>query len=97
MQINIQGQNVEVTDAIKDYINKKLKRLESFDSFITSIDFHLHIDHLSQVAEAQIMVRGGQIHAKADSEDMYAAIDTLTDRMIRQLTKFKEKHTAHRE
>ncbi|MCH9770687.1 MAG: ribosome-associated translation inhibitor RaiA [Gammaproteobacteria bacterium] len=95
MQTHIQGNNIEVTSAIEQYIDKKLKRLSHYDSFITSINFTLQVDHLKQIAEAQVALRGSTFHAKADAEDMYAAIDLLADRINRQLSKHKEKLTDH--
>ena len=96
MNIQYTGHNTEVTDALKDFTNKKFTRLNTFNDHITKIQVTLSIANLDQIAEASISVPGQIIHAKSESHDMYTAIDLLTDKLIRQLKKYKEKHADHR-
>ncbi len=96
MQIEISGQHVELTDAIKDYANKKLTKLNTHLHSITAIHVMLKIEKHLQIAEAQVSFPGNHIHAEADSTDMYKAIDQLVDKLVKQLTKHKEKITDHR-
>ena len=53
------------------------------------------LDKLAQKAEATVHVTGGDLFANAEHEDLYAAIDALTDKLDRQLIKHKEKHRGH--
>ena len=53
------------------------------------------VDKLAQKAEATVHVTGGDLFANAEHEDLYAAIDALTDKLDRQLIKHKEKHRGH--
>ncbi len=91
MQINISGHHVEVTDALKDYVADKLTKLERHTGDITSIQAILSVEKNRQKAEATIRVKGADLFANAESEDMYAAIDLLTDKLDRQVVKHKEK------
>ena len=91
MQINISGHHVDLTDALHDYVINKLSRLERHFENITSIDVTLTVDKLIQKAEANVHVAGADLFAAAESSDMYAAIDALTDKLDRQLIKHKEK------
>ncbi|MBO6258299.1 MAG: ribosome-associated translation inhibitor RaiA [Succinivibrio sp.] len=91
MQINIQGVGIKLTDALKDYVNDKFKRLERKGDIITSIAVTLTVDKLSQIAKADLAVTGGNLHAEDTAESMYAAIDGLIDKVDRQLVKYKEK------
>lgn len=91
MQINISGHHVEVTDALKDYVADKLQKLERHTGDITSIQAILSVEKNRQKAEATIRVKGADLFANAESEDMYAAIDMLTDKLDRQVVKHKEK------
>lgn len=50
---------------------------------------------MTKIAEATIQVNGGELHASAEAEDMYAAIDGLMDKLARQLTKHKDKLRQH--
>ena len=95
MQITISGHHVEVTDPLRDYVNTKFERLQRhFDQF-TNTDVTLIVEKLVQKAEATIHVSGADIFATAESEDMYAAIDLLADKLDRQLIKHKEKSRGH--
>jgi putative sigma-54 modulation protein len=96
MQINISGHHLEITDSIRDYVQSKLERLSSHHDRITSTNVILTVDKLDQKAEATVHVSGKDLFADATSEDLYAAIDALADKLDRQLIKHKEKMRSHR-
>ena len=79
MQLNISGHHVELTPALKDYVNTKFEKLERHFDHISNCQVTLEVEKVRQMAEATLHVIGGEIHAKAESEDMYAAIDALVD------------------
>ncbi|GAA5317699.1 MAG: ribosome hibernation promoting factor [Candidatus Pelagadaptatus aseana] len=91
MQINISGHHVELTTPIKDYVHAKLEKLERHHDKITSTNVILSVEKLVQKAEATVHVSGKDFFANSESEDLYAAIDTLSDKLDRQLIKHKEK------
>lgn len=91
MQINITGHHLEVTDAIREYVLNKLSRLEKHHDKITSTHVILSVDKLIQKAEATVHVSGAEFFANSGHDDLYAAIDLLTDKLDRQLIKHKEK------
>jgi len=95
MQLNISGHHVEVTDAIREYVVNKISRLEKHNDSITTTNVILSVEKLVQKAEATIHVAGAELFANAEHEDLYAAIDSLTDKLDRQLIKHKEKHRGH--
>jgi len=98
MQLEVTGHNIEVTQALRAYISEKTERLvRHFDNLI-SAHFVLRLDKLEHTAEATISVGGrtNPIHADAVSEDMYAAIDGLIDKLDRQVRRHKDKVTDHR-
>ena len=96
MQINISGHHVDLTPALKEYVSSKFEKLERHHDRITSTNVILTVDKLRQIAESSIHVSGKDFHAVCESEDMYAAIDLLTDKLDRQLIKHKEKMRTHR-
>lgn len=92
MQINITGHHVEVTPALKAYVQDKLKKIEKRFSNITNVHVTLTVETKTlQKAEASIHLAKAEIHAASEHENMYAAIDTLVDKLSRQVTKHKEK------
>jgi putative sigma-54 modulation protein len=91
MQLNISGHHVDITDALRTYVSEKLEKLERHYDQMTNVHVVLSVEKLQQRAEATIHVSGAEIFADADCDDMYAAIDALTDKLNRQLIKHKEK------
>ena len=96
MQLNITGHNMELTPALRAFTEKKFQRLKAHQDTITSTHITFNSDKLNQIAEAQIHVPGHTIIAKAESDNIYASIDLLMDKLLRQLNKYKEKQTDHR-
>lgn len=97
MQINISGHHVDLTDAMKDYTSEKLQKLARHADDIVSIQAILSVEKTRQRAEATVHVKGADLFANAESEDMYAAIDLLSDKLDRQVLKHKEKVTARKQ
>ncbi|SDH31237.1 putative sigma-54 modulation protein [Vibrio xiamenensis] len=95
MQININGHHIDLTDSMQDYVNDKFQKLERFFDHITNVHVVLRVEKVTQIAEATLHVSQGEIHASADDENMYAAIDSLVDKLTRQLNKHKEKLINH--
>jgi putative sigma-54 modulation protein len=93
MQIKLSGHHVEITQALHDYVHDKLERIERHFDNVTSVQVILSVEKLRQKAEATIHVAGNEIFADAVEEDMYAAIDALSDKIDRQIKKHKEKLT----
>ncbi len=95
MQITVSGHHVDVTPALRDYVNTKLGKLQRHFDNITNSAVTLTVEKLIHKAEATVHVAGADLFALAESTDMYAAIDALTDKLDRQLIKHKEKLKAH--
>jgi putative sigma-54 modulation protein len=95
MQMTISGHHLDITDPIRDYVTVKLSKLERHYDQISSTSVILSVDKLMQKAEATVHVSGADLFANAQHEDLYAAIDALTDKLDRQLIKHKEKHRDH--
>ncbi|MEX2489045.1 MAG: ribosome-associated translation inhibitor RaiA [Pseudomonadales bacterium] len=91
MQINISGHHIDVTPAIRSYVETKADRLQRHFDRITHIDVILTVEKQRQKAESTVRITGGEVFADAESDDLYAAIDMLVDKLDRQLIKQKEK------
>jgi putative sigma-54 modulation protein len=97
MQINLSGHHVDISPALKDYVYTKLQRLARHSGHVTNAYVVLSIEKMRQKAEATIHVSRAHLFADAIDEDMYAAIDALTDKLDRQLKRHKDKLTDHRQ
>ena len=91
MNIKITGRSIEVTDAMKDYIEKRLERLEKFEGKNTDVNVVCSVEREDQIAEIQINHDGEFLRVEERNADFYAAIDLALDRAERQLRKEKEK------
>ena len=97
MKLLIQGNNIDVTESIHDYVQEKLeKAVKHFQSITTKVDVHLSVARNSRItdkhkAEVTVYANGAVIRAQEGSESLYASIDLVSDKIARQLRKYKEK------
>ncbi|PVZ84913.1 hypothetical protein C9426_21490 [Serratia sp. S1B] len=91
MQLNITGHHIEITEPMREFVNNKFAKLEQYFDRINQVYVVLSVEKVQQIAEATVHVNGGELHATAEQEDMYAAIDCLIDKLARQLNKHKDK------
>ncbi|MEN8175542.1 MAG: ribosome-associated translation inhibitor RaiA [Pseudomonadota bacterium] len=96
MQINLTGRHLDITDSMRNYVSSKFERLERHFDHVTNVHVILSVEKLRQKAEASFHVSGQDMYADSEHQDMYAAIDTLVDKLDRQVLKHKEKITNHR-
>ena len=96
MQINLTGHHVDVTDALKGYVDNKFERLARHFDHVINAHVILSVEKLAQKAEATLHINGANVFADSVHEDMYAAIDGLIDKLDRQVLRYKEKKSSHR-
>ena len=90
MNLSISGHHLEVTPALREYVTSKLRRIRHFDQVI-DVNVILSVEKLVQRAEMKLLVAGREIFAEATHTDLYAAVDTLIDKLDRQVIKHKQK------
>ena len=95
MQLNVSGHHIEVTDALRGYVESKIEKIQRHFDLVSDVNCILTVEKLRHKAEATMRISGGNLFADATEEDMYAAIDALTDKLDRQVKKHKEKLTDH--
>lgn len=91
-QIQFTGHNIIVTPTLREFTHTKFKRLERYADRITSVHVVFNVNKDLQIAEAKLHLPGSEIFASAESEDMYKTIDSLIDKLVRQLSKHKSKN-----
>ncbi len=95
MQINLTGHHIEITSSLREYVTSKFAKLERHFDHINNVHVVLNVEKLTHKAEATLHMNGSDIFASSTDNDMYAAIDSLIDKLDRQVLKYKEKITAH--
>ena len=95
MRIETHGQQIEVTPALRDYVESKLARLQRHYDQPFDVRTQLSLDKPDHRAEATLNLAGRTLHCDAAAVDMYAAIDLLADKLDRLLMKQKERMVDH--
>jgi putative sigma-54 modulation protein len=91
MKVNILGKNIEVTEGLRNAVEKKLSRLDKFfdneqEAFVT-----LSVQKARQIIEVTIRFNGVLLRGEESNSDMYAAIDIVSDKLERQMVKHKSR------
>ena len=94
LKFNIRGENVEVTDAIRDYVVKRISKLERFLEPNVEANAHVNLKVYSNrtyKVEVTIPLSYLTLRAEETSNDMYGSVDLVTDKLERQIRKYKTK------
>lgn len=93
MKINARGSKLEVTDAIRDYINKKVAKLDKYFENPDEFTANVLIKTIgnSQTVEVTIPIRKVILRAEESSEDLYKSIDLVSEKLERQIRKNKTR------
>lgn len=95
MHLSLTGHHVELTPALKGYLEKKLDRVVRHSDHVLDVHCILTVEKLQHKAEATVSLNGSKLYADAIDSDMYAAIDALADKLDRGVKKHKEKLSDH--
>ena len=95
MNLQISGHHLEITPAIHDYVTGKLERVTRHFDNVIDVNVILSVDKLKQKAEVTVHLAGKDVFVEAIDEDLYAAIDSLADKLDRQIQKHKQKIQDH--
>jgi putative sigma-54 modulation protein len=96
MNVYLTGHHLEITPSIRDYVSTKLQRITHHFDHVIDVNVVLTVEKLNQKVEASVHVRGKEIFCKSIDPDMYAAIDSLIDKLDRTIIKHKEKSLERR-
>lgn len=94
MKYNVRGENIEVTPALREYVEKKLSKLNRY--FTTTPNANVHVNlktYTDKRAKVEVTIPMTNLVLRAEevNNDMYAAIDLITDKLERQIRKHKTK------
>ncbi|HXH63964.1 MAG TPA: ribosome-associated translation inhibitor RaiA [Mariprofundaceae bacterium] len=95
MQVSITGRNMELTEPLKAYVDDKLQHLKHSFDHVVDVHVVLSVQKFHHQCEMTVQASGMVVHAKHDSEDMYASIDGVVDKLNRQLKRYRAKMHRH--
>ncbi|MBD0329606.1 MAG: ribosome-associated translation inhibitor RaiA [Thermoleophilia bacterium] len=98
MRLHVKGKNLDVSDSIRDYAERKLRKLERQLNDATRVDLELAVERnpsiaANQVAEATVWTKGPVLRAREASSDMRASIDQLTEKLQRQVKDYRGRRS----
>lgn len=96
MNLHLTGHHVQITPAIREYVASKMARITHHFDHVIDVNVIMSVEKLRQKVEATVHVSGRDIFCESAAEDMYAAIDTLIDKLDRAIIKHKEKNLERR-
>jgi putative sigma-54 modulation protein len=91
MDISFAGHHIEITSALKAFAEEKLAKLEHHFDKITAIHVVFSVEKIRQIATATVLLSKFELHASAESDNLYTAIDSMVEKLDKQLIKHKEK------
>jgi ribosome hibernation promoting factor len=97
MNLTLTGHHVDITPAIRDYVTQKIGRITRHFDQVIDVSVTISVEKLRQKVEANVHISGRDLFVQADDADMYAAIDSLVDKLDRQIIRHKEKRNGRRE
>lgn len=95
MNVTVTGRHMEMTDALKSYINSGLDKLTTHFDKVIDADVILDVQKHRHIAEINLHANGLRVHGKEASSDMYASVDAVLAKLEKQIRKFKERINRH--
>jgi putative sigma-54 modulation protein len=96
MQIATTFRHMETSDALKSYVEEKTARVQKYIDEPINVQVFLTVEKIRHIAEITITAKGITIKASEETNDMYAAVDAVLDKIERQLRRYKEKIKEHK-
>lgn len=97
----IKGKNIDVTPGLRDFITRKLSKLDKYEKHIIEVSVEMHVERNPRIADNQIVevniyANGAVMRAEESSHDMYASIDVVIDKLERQMKRYEEKKVRNK-
>lgn len=96
MEVMITGKQLDVTPALKEYVETRAKKIEKYTTNVTKAIFTLKVEKYRHMAEVLVKVNGFIIQSEQETDEMYVSVDKAISKIERQLKKHKEKLQNHR-
>lgn len=96
MQIDITGQQLEVTEPIKDYIETKFDRIKRHSDQVLSVHVMLNVEKIRHKSEVTVHIGGKDFFAESTEDNLYKSIDAMVDKLDKQIRRHKSKLNNHK-
>lgn len=89
MNINVRGKQIKVTDALKDYVEKRVGKLGKYSDDFTDVQVTLSVEKERQKVEITAPLNGFILRGEEETDDLYSSIDLVVDKLERQMEKYR--------
>ena len=96
MEIHITGKNIDTGDALKQHIHDKMASLETYFNNVVDVHVILRQEGNRHISEVNTLLSGIRLRAHGEGADFYAAVDQMTEKLVKQLKKYKDRLQKHR-
>lgn len=97
MKVHVRGRNIDVTNALKEYVEKRLSKLERFMDDLDEAQVTMKVEKDTHRVEVTIPVNGMILRGEESTGDMYASIDLVSEKLEKQIEKYKGKLMRRRQ
>lgn len=91
MNIIIRGKQMKITDALKDYVEKRVGKLEKYSDNFIDVQVTLSVEKERQRIEVTAPLNGFLLRGEEETDDMYSSIDLVVDKLERQMEKYRQR------
>jgi len=95
MRVTITGRHMEVTDALKAYVENGLGKIRGHFDKVIDVDVVLDVEKHRHIAEINLHANGLRVHSRESSSDMYASVDAVLHKLDKQVRKYKDRINRH--
>lgn len=96
MNVQVSGRHMDMTDALKSYVEAGLEKLYHHFDKVIEADAVLSVEKHRHIADITLHANGIRIHGKESSPDMYASVDAVLNKLDRQVRKYKDRINSHK-
>lgn len=95
MNIKITGRHMELSDALKAYIETGIRKVKTHFDKVIDVDVVLDVEKHRHIVDVDLHANGVRIHSKEASQDMYASVDAVLEKLEKQVKKYKDRINRH--
>lgn len=96
MQVAVRGRNIEITNALRDYVEKKVGKIEKYIDQPVSAQVNMYVERGRHIVEVTAALNGLILRGEEATGDMYASIDLVSDKLEKQVLKYKARFKKQR-
>ncbi|UWG97166.1 ribosome-associated translation inhibitor RaiA [Dehalobacter sp. DCM] len=91
MNINVRSKQMKITDSLKEYVEKRVRKLEKYSDDFLDIQVMLSVEKERQKVEVTAPLNGFILRGEEETDNMYSSIDLVVDKLERQMEKYRKR------